>query len=110
MRLRAERFRVFSGTGEATFLSTLVGAEEFLRRVADRAAVGWLLALVDVLADGALPTFHTRKYFIKEVLARGKLFPESPTPSRLKGSAGSVPVGGARHCPPRPATRIPRPG
>jgi len=77
MHLRAERFRGFTGTGEAAQFSTLAGAEEFLRRVADGAAVGWFLALVDVPADFALPTFHTREHFIREGSTRGKMFPES---------------------------------
>src|SRR4030067_3350136 len=35
--------------------------EEFLRRVAHGTDVRWLLALVDITADDALPSFHSRE-------------------------------------------------
>src|SRR3972149_1119208 len=64
--------------------------EEFLRRVAHGTDVRWLLALVDIPADDALPPFHSREDFTRGEQAGGKMF-AGRAPGTVTGTAGGCP-------------------
>src|SRR3990170_2212905 len=82
--------------------------EEFLRRVTHGTDVRWLLALVDITADDAFPSVHSREDFTRGEPAGGQNVPGG-LPGPVRGTAGGCPGAGVRRSPPHPAGRSPRP-